>query len=141
MYIPLVKEEGGKSKNVSTAFSENISSKLLEIAFPLWPHSHHILMGGGGGGVGAPQGIFLGLKLWAKDIFLDLEKTPGLFWVLYLSSAEINNNTSATYCLCGLFVIKFAQPDTKSLRDFLGYAKKVGIFLGRQILKLGFFGF
>ena len=52
--------------------------------------------------------IFLGLKFWPKVIFLGREKkTEGYFWV-----AE------------------------KGLRDFYGYAKKVVIFLGRQILKL-----
>ena len=39
-------------------------------------------------------------------------------------------------------VIKFT--DAKTLRDFLGYAiskKKVGSFLGRHTLKLGFLGY
>ena len=40
-------------------------------------------------------------------IFLGREKNRGIFWVA-----------------------------KKGLRDFLGYAKKVVIFLGRQILKL-----
>ena len=38
--------------------------------------------------------------------------------------AQINNNISAIYCWCGIFQ---------------GMLKKVGFFLGRQILKLGFF--
>ena len=38
-------------------------------------------------------------------------------------SSKINDNISAIYSACV---------------GFLGYAKKVGIFLGRQILKLGF---
>ena len=61
--------------------------------------------------------IFWGLKFWPKVIFfwvykrhwdfLGLQKRQGFFWVV-----------------------------KKGLRDFLGYAKKVVIFLGRQILKL-----
>ena len=61
--------------------------------------------------------IFLGLKFWPKVIFWVYKrcreffglrkKTEGFFWVA-----------------------------KKELRDFFGYAKKVVIFLGRQILKL-----
>ena len=28
--------------------------------------------------------------------------TQAFFWVLYFSSAQINNNISAIYCLCGI---------------------------------------
>ena len=51
--------------------------------------------------------IFLGLTFWPKGIFLGLWKTPGffgsqkqhrdIFWILYFSSAQINNNISAIY--------------------------------------------
>ena len=61
---------------------------------------------------GGVRRIFLGLTFWPKGIFLGLWKTPGFFWVakttqgffgvLYFSSAQINNNISAIYCLCGI---------------------------------------
>ena len=53
------------------------------------------------------------------------KKNRDFFWVLQFSSAQINNNIIAIYC--------------KLVWDFFGYAKNVGIFLGIQILKLGFF--
>ena len=66
------------------------------------------------------QVIFLGLKFWPKvnffgsmkyaGIFLGCEKNRGIFWVA-----------------------------KKGLRDILRYVRKVVIFLGRQILKLGYF--
>ena len=61
---------------------------------------------------GGVRRIFLGLIFWPKGIFLGLRKTLGFFWVakttqgfvwvLYFSSAQINNNISAIYCLCGI---------------------------------------
>ena len=80
--------------------------------------STHILMtGGGGGGVWR---IFLGLTFWPKGIFLGLWKTPiffwvtkttqGFFWVLYFSSAQINNDISAIYCLCGITGTEYVKP-------------------------------
>ena len=62
-------------------------------------------------------------------IFLGSEKkTQGCFWVLYFSSAQINNNISSTiYCLSGIFVIKIILL-TQKHRNFFGYAKKIGIF-------------
>ena len=61
------------------------------------------------------EGDFLGL--WKTlGFFLGREKTQGFCWVLYFSSAQINNSISAIYCSWGLFVIIFA--DTKALRDF-----------------------
>ena len=80
------------------------------------PHSHIILMM-----EGCPKD-FCGSEILAKRDFLGSMKDAGIFmglekhmqgfsWVLYYSSAQINNNISAIYCL-------------------------YGIFLGRQILKL-----
>ena len=56
---------------------------------------------------GGVRRIFLGLTFWPKGIFLGLWKTPDFFgsrkqhrvffWVLYFSSAQINNNISAIY--------------------------------------------
>ena len=56
--------------------------------------------------------IFLGLTFWPKGNFFGSMKdagifwvakiTQGFFWVLYFSSAQINNNISAIYCLCGV---------------------------------------
>ena len=48
----------------------------------------------GGGGV---RRIFWGLRFWPKGIFLGRENNTGIFWVLYSSSAQINNNISAIY--------------------------------------------
>ena len=72
--------------------------------------------GGGGGGLwgwGSPREIFRSEILAQRDflgsvkdagIFLGREKkTQGYFWVLYFSSAQINNNVSAIYCWCGIF--------------------------------------
>ena len=58
-----------------------------------------------------------------KDMgnFWITKKSQGYFWVMYFLSAQINNN------------------EILLVWDFLGYAKNVGNFLGRQILKLGFF--
>ena len=57
------------------------------------PHSHILLMGGREG-----KRFFWGLKFWPKGIFASmmlgffgLQKKQGVFWVLYFSSAEINN--------------------------------------------------
>ena len=47
------------------------------------------------------------------------------FGYCFFLSAQINYKISAIYCWCGSF-----------LDD---YAKNVGIFLGRQIVKLGYF--
>ena len=58
------------------------------------------------GGGGGPSDIF-GSVILAKSDFFGHEKKAGYFW--------------------------FAK---EGLRDFWGYAKKVVIFLGRQILKL-----
>ena len=81
--------------------------------------------------------IFWDLKFWLKEIFWWSMnwKTPGFFGspkkhrdffvYCFFSSTQINNNINAIYCWCGIFFV-----------DMLG---KVGIFWGRQILKLGFF--
>ena len=67
------------------------------------------------------------LGLWkTQGFFLVAKKTQGFFWLLYFSSAQINNNVSTIYCWCGIF--------------FRYQAKNVGSFWGRQILKLEFFG-
>ena len=50
--------------------------------------------------------IFLGLKFWPKLVLWVAKKTKGIFGVA-----------------------------KKGLREFWGYAKKVVIFFGRQILK------
>ena len=79
------------------------------------PNSYILLMGG-------PRD-FLGLKFWSKGIFLSMidaeffgvaKKTQGFFWVLYFSSAQINNN----------------KHNLLLVWDFFGYANNVGIFLG-----------
>ena len=59
---------------------------------------------------GGVRRIFLGLTFWPKGIFLGLWKTPGFFWVLYFSSAQINNNISAIYCLCGITGTEYVKP-------------------------------
>ena len=58
------------------------------------------------------------------EIVLGREKTQELFFGIYFSSAQINNDIIAIYFWCGIF--------------FFWCAKNVGIFLGGQILKLGF---
>ena len=103
-------------------------AKFASLNITQGSHSHILLTEG-------VRGIFLGLKFWPKGIFLGvygehgdffgLRKKPEIFWVLHFSSAQIKNNIYAIYCWCGIS---------------LGMLKKVGIFLGRQILKLGFFG-
>ena len=69
------------------------------------PNSYILLMGG-------PRD-FWGLKFWSKGIFLSMidaeffgvaKKTQGFFWVLYFSSAQINNNINTIYCWCGIFL-------------------------------------
>ena len=60
------------------------------------PHSHILLTGGGG------RGIFWGSEILAKrdffgsmkdaGFFFGREKTRGSFWVLYFSSAQVNND-------------------------------------------------
>ena len=75
--------------------------------------------------VGGPRD-FWGSEILAKRDFLGSMKDGGIFWgreflwVLYFSSAQINNNISAIYCLCGLFVIKFADTETLRVSFFLG---------------------
>ena len=55
------------------------------------PHSHILLTGG-------VEGFFGGLKFWPKGSMKDAgiifgrEKTRGSFWVLYFSSAQVNND-------------------------------------------------
>ena len=70
------------------------------------------------------------MKFWPKGIFWVYERRRDFFGSrkkhrdflgLYFSSAQINN--------CNFLLVW----------DFFGYAKKVGAFLGRQILKLGLF--
>ena len=65
---------------------------------------------------------FLG-SMKETGIFLGREKDTVIFLGVYFSSAQINNKISTIYCWCGIF---------------LEMLKKVGIFLVRQILKLGF---
>ena len=57
---------------------------------------------------------FFGLQKNNRDFFLSI----------VFSSPQINNNINTSYCWCGIF---------------WGMLKKVGIFWGRQILKLEFF--
>ena len=62
------------------------------------PHSHILMTSG-------IQRIFLSAKFWPEGIFLGLWKTQGIFWVLYFSSPQINNNQSIIsriYVLCGI---------------------------------------
>ena len=72
----------------------------------------------------------LGLKFWPKVIFLGLWKTPGFFWV--------TNKTEGFFLGCK------KQRDflgcKKRTKGFFGYAKKVVIFGGRQILSCDFLG-
>ena len=37
------------------------------------------------------------------DFFGSQKKTQEFLWVLYFSSAQINNNIIAIYCWCGIF--------------------------------------
>ena len=60
--------------------------------------------------------IFLGLKFWPKVIF----------WV-YETCRDFFGSQKK---------IRFFWIAKQGLRDFVGYAKKVVIFFGRQILKL-----
>ena len=43
-------------------------------------------------------------------IFLCRENNAGIFWVLYFSSAQINNNIIALYCLCGITGTEYIKP-------------------------------
>ena len=80
------------------------------------------------------RGIFFGSELLAKvdnfgstkdaGIFFGREKNTGIFWVLYFSSAQINNNIIPIYCWCGIWGVCCTRRG----------------FGGRQILKLVFFG-
>ena len=80
------------------------------------PGSHsHILMTRGG-----PSG-FLGSEILAKSDFWVCERCQDFFRLRKITE-------------------RFLGVAKKGLRDFFGYAKKVVIFLGRQILKLWFFG-
>ena len=83
------------------------------------PHSHILLMGGGGvkGSEILAKRKFLFGPIKDTGIFWVMKKVQGFFWVLYFSSAHINNKISTIYCWCGIF---------------FGYAKKVGIFWGRH---------
>lgn len=100
-----------------------------------------------------------------KDVWKFLNCKKEKTGTLYFSSAQINNNTSTIYCLCDimgcmqtlcicflilLFLTKlqltcfaFQEINNKTGAEnttgIFGFVKKVGIFLGRQILKLGFF--
>ena len=65
-------------------------------------------------------------------IFLGLWKIPGFFWV-YERHRDFFGSQRKTE---GFFWVA-----KKGLRDFFGYAKNVVNFLGRQILKLWFFGY
>ena len=58
-------------------------------------------------------------------IFWVVKKQQGFFWVLYSSSAQVNNNISPIYCWCGIF---------------WGILKNVGILLAKQFLILVFLG-
>ena len=60
--------------------------------------------------------IFLGLQFWPKVIFWIYERCQIFFWVAKKPEGS------------------FWVLAKKGLRDFFGYAKKVVIFLGRQIL-------
>ena len=70
------------------------------------PHSHILLMEG--------SEVFFWSEILArkdffgsmKDVgdFLEYSKNMGILWVLYFSSAQINNNISAIYCRCGIFL-------------------------------------
>ena len=80
-------------------------------------HQGHIFMTG-------DQRIFLGIQKM-PGYFGVMKKQWEFFWVLYLSSAQINNNISAIYCLCGIFL------GTLKSRNFFGYTNsEVGIFWG-----------
>ena len=98
---------------------------------PQGPNSHNYFDDMGGGSKGffevwnLGQKGFFGVYERRWDIFV---KKQGVFGVINLSSAQINNNISTIYWF------------TACVGVFWLYAKKVGIFLGIQILKLGFFG-
>ena len=82
------------------------------------PHSHILVMGGPKDFFGVwnfGQRGFFGVYERGQDFF-GLPENTVIFWILYFSSAQINNNIiSVVYCLCGIFV----------------YVRKVGIFLNR----------
>ena len=67
---------------------------------------------------------FWGVYERRGDFFWSGKGGGDFFKVLYFLTAKINNNISSIYYWQGIF----------------GYAKNVGIFLGRQILKLEYFG-
>ena len=66
---------------------------------------------------GGSEGLFFGSEILAERGVLGSVKDAGIFLVLYFSSAQINNNTSAIY-LCGIFVVQFA--DAKKTKEFFG---------------------
>ena len=94
------------AKIISVLAREN-KAPILVLRFTAFPGAPLTYFNAGG-----VRRIFWGLTFWPKGIFLDLWKTPGLFWVakttqgffwvLYFSSAQINNNISAIYCLSGI---------------------------------------
>ena len=101
-----------------------------------WRHVTYFNKGGGGGSRRIfwvwnfdKNGLF-----WVYDGHWDLlgrKKNTGIFFgALYFSTAQINNNISATYCKCGIFWSVLKQNQV-----FFGVDKFwiVGIFLGKTI--------
>ena len=86
-----------------------------------------------------------------RDFFGVAKTTQGFFWVLYFSSAQINNNISAIYSfvfdqnqswswhVLAFQKIKIKFADAKTLRDFFGYAKKSTDFFGQTNSEVGIF--
>ena len=68
---------------------------------PQGPHSHTLMTG-----EGSPKNFFGSEIFWVykrRRDFFESRKNTGIFSVLCLLSAQINNNISAFYCLCGIF--------------------------------------
>ena len=80
---------------------------------------------------GGSEGFFGSEILAKRDIFESMKDT-GIFWVV--------KKTQGFFGYCTFHQLKSRKCNLLLVWDFLGYAKNVGIFLGRQILKLGFFG-
>ena len=91
------------------------SVKLVNVMYKTQgPHSHILMKGGG-----VVRVIFLGLKFWQKVIFSVYERRWDSFWVTK-KNREI-----------------FLGCEKKGLRDFFGYVKKNGDFLGIKYPKNG----
>ena len=95
-----------------------------------------LIWGGGGGGTSK---WFLGSEILAKRDFFGSMKDTGIF-------LGHEKNTRQGFFLKGIIIVIFISSNQQKRKrnlllvwDFCGYTKKIVIFLGRQILKLGFF--